>query len=87
MTVQDIQTALGFLKSGMLRPGEDMEAAHEICQRHEGEAPFDWVHALVHRIEGDRHNADYWYRRAGQTRHPGTIEEEWEIVRKTLVGD
>ena len=73
--------ALDHLKSGNFRMGDDVEKAHEICQSHEGEPMFDWIHALVHRIEGDDWNAGYWYRRAGRDRHPGTIEEEWQAVR------
>lgn len=38
------------------------------------------VHAYLHRVEGDRANADYWYRRAGTTRPSGTQEEEWELL-------
>ncbi len=37
-----------------------------------------WVHAYLHRKEGDTWNADYWYRRAGQTRPNISLEEEWE---------
>ena len=78
--------ALELLKAGDFLAGSQMEEAHEICQSHEGEPEFDWVHALVHRIEGDDWNADYWYRRAGQLRHPGTIEEEWEAIRAAFYG-
>ena len=73
--------ALELLGSGGLKPGAEMEAAHEICQQHEGKPLFDWVHALIHRIEGDDGNAAYWYRRAGKTRHEGSREEEWRIIR------
>ncbi|MBS1529753.1 MAG: hypothetical protein JSU01_05570 [Bacteroidetes bacterium] len=37
-----------------------------------------WVHAYLHRKEGDIWNADYWYRRAGKTRPDLSLEEEWE---------
>ena len=37
-----------------------------------------WVHAYLHRKEGDIWNADYWYRRAGKTRPNISIDEEWE---------
>ncbi|HEY9001964.1 MAG TPA: hypothetical protein VIM89_11470 [Mucilaginibacter sp.] len=37
-----------------------------------------WVHAYLHRKEGDIWNADYWYNRAGQTRPNLSLEEEWE---------
>ena len=40
--------------------------AHEIVQQHEGDARADWIHAVLHRIEGDLGNARYWYRRCGQ---------------------
>ena len=37
-----------------------------------------WVHAYLHRKEGDTWNADYWYRRAGKSRPDISLEEEWE---------
>ncbi|MDP5220064.1 hypothetical protein Q5Y75_22935 [Ruegeria sp. 2205SS24-7] len=72
--------ALEMLKTGGLKPGPKLDRAHEICQDHEGELAFDWIHALVHRIEGDDGNADYWYRRAGKTRYPGSISDEWQAI-------
>jgi hypothetical protein len=36
-----------------------------------------WVHAYLHRKEGDTGNADYWYRRAGQRRPAVSLQEEW----------
>jgi len=42
------------------------------------------VHALVHWIEGDDENTAYWYRRADKTRHSGSIEEEWQIIRMVV---
>jgi hypothetical protein len=43
---------------------QDWAAAHDIAQRHEGDATADWLHAVLHKIEGDDGNARYWYRRA-----------------------
>ena len=44
-----------------------------------------WVHAYLHRKEGDTWNADYWYRRAGKSRPDISLEEEWEhLVLKFL---
>jgi hypothetical protein len=37
-----------------------------------------WVHAYLHRKEGDLGNADYWYRKARQTRPDLSLEQEWE---------
>jgi hypothetical protein len=43
---------------------QDWAAAHDIAQRHEGDATADWLHAVLHKMEGDDGNARYWYRRA-----------------------
>ena len=40
--------------------------------------PSAWVHAYLHRKEGDTWNADYWYGRAGKTRPAVSLDEEWE---------
>lgn len=76
-----ILEALDGLKAGGLKPGPEMEKAHEICQENEGMPLFDWLHALVHRIEGDDGNAAYWYRRAHRTRHSGSVADEWQAIR------
>jgi hypothetical protein len=39
------------------------EEAHAATQRHEGDAAADWLHAVLHKIEGDADNSRYWYRR------------------------
>ena len=45
------------------------DEAHAIAQAHEGEPLADWLHAVLHKIEGDAGNARYWYRRAGRMAH------------------
>jgi hypothetical protein len=45
----------------------DWKAAHEIVQQEEEDATSCWIHAVLHKIEGDAGNARYWYRRAGQS--------------------
>ena len=44
-----------------------------------------WVHAYLHRKEGDIGNADYWYRRANKKRPDTTLDEEWESIVKALL--
>lgn len=44
-----------------------------------------WVHAYLHRKEGDIWNADYWYRKAGKERPGITLKEEWEMIVKALL--
>ncbi|RXK58892.1 hypothetical protein ESA94_16015 [Lacibacter luteus] len=44
-----------------------------------------WVHAYLHRKEGDIGNADYWYRRAGKVRPTVSLQQEWETIVKALL--
>jgi len=43
------------------------DEAHAIAQRHEGDSAADWLHAVLHKIEGDVENSHYWYRRTVHT--------------------
>lgn len=75
--------ALWWLREGGLAMGAGWEKAHELCQMAEGEPANDLVHALVHWIEGDLPNRDYWYRRAGQ-RPASDIAGEWARIDAQL---
>ena len=44
-----------------------------------------WVHAYLHRKEGDIWNADYWYKKAEQVRPNLSLEEEWEQIVLRLI--
>jgi hypothetical protein len=63
----------------------DWAAAHESAQ---GDATADsaWVHAYLHRREGDIGNAAYWYRRAGRPVSTCGLEAEWEQIAGELLG-
>jgi hypothetical protein len=62
----------------------EWEKAHEIAQDVDG-ADGAWVHAYLHRKEGDEGNALYWYRRARRAVATGDSRLEWEgIVREML---
>ena len=41
-------------------------AAHELVQKYEDDATAAWIHAVLHKMEGDLGNASYWYRRANR---------------------
>lgn len=45
------------------------------------------IHAYLHRKEGDQWNADYWYRRAGETKPDLSLEEEWVLLCRRFSGD
>ncbi|WP_421723919.1 hypothetical protein [Bauldia sp.] len=57
----------------------DWDRAHKIVQADEGELAA-WVHAYLHRVEGDLPNATYWYRRAGKPVSDASHEEEWNLI-------
>ena len=53
----------------------DWQAAHLVAQDHEGEPLANWLHAIVHRMEGDLGNAGYWYARCGRRLRPDVPTE------------
>ena len=60
------------------------DAAHELAQAQD-DAEGAWVHAWLHRIEGDLANAEYWYQRARrQSRRDDTRDEGLEIARALI---
>jgi hypothetical protein len=61
------------------------DQAHKIVQDEAGKDAA-WVHAYLHRVEGDLGNAGYWYRQAGQPVAKDTLEAEWERITAALGG-
>ncbi len=58
--------------------------AHELIQDN-SDKNSAWIHAYLHRKEGDFYNADYWYRKARKNRPQVTLEDEWEDIAKALL--
>lgn len=63
----------------------DWDRAHELAQA-AGGRDGAWVHAYLHRKEGDEGNAGYWYARAGRPAASGDLAVEWEAIARALVG-
>lgn len=57
----------------------DWDKAHKIAQEN-GSSDAAWVHAYLHRKEGDEWNAGYWYSRAGKSKSSDSFEKEWEQI-------
>jgi hypothetical protein len=53
-----------MLKAIELALGGEWDAAHRIVQQYEADTTAAWIHAVLHKIEGDLDNSRYWYRRA-----------------------
>ncbi len=62
----------------------DWKLAHEIAQDIDDRTGA-WVHAYLHRREGDAANAAYWYRRAGQPIATGTLDDERDRIASALL--
>ncbi len=63
----------------------DWEAAHRVAQDIDS-ADGAWIHAYLHRKEGDDSNAAYWYRRAAKPVARSPLAEEWEDIATALLG-
>ena len=63
----------------------DWDRAHGCAQQREGDPSCDWVHAYLHRVEGDLGNAGYWYRRAGKPVANGPLPAEWDTIAAALL--
>jgi len=67
--------------------GGDWQGAHEIAQKYEQDEHASWLHAVVHRMEGDLSNARYWYARCGRTlREQLTTQDELREIAAALDG-
>jgi hypothetical protein len=62
----------------------DWKRAHESAQQDEGPAG-SWVHAYLHRKEGDSSNAGYWYGRAHKVPSKNSLEQEWVAITESLL--
>jgi len=62
----------------------DWDMAHRVAQDIE-DASGAWVHAYLHRKEGDETNAAYWYRQAGKEMARHALEEEWAEIALALL--
>ena len=57
-----------LLRAVELALAGDWNAAHQLVQQYEDETAA-WIHAVLHKMEGDLGNARYWYRRANRMDH------------------
>ena len=74
----------GPLRALWLDAAGRWDEAHAAAQA-AGGADGAWVHAYLHRKEGDEMNAGYWYARAGQPAATGGLAAEWEAITRALL--
>ncbi len=93
-TLEEFQSSLARLKPPIglstaltalwFAANNDWYKAHELADKHEDHGGA-WVHAYLHRLEGDEWNARYWYRRANQPFFKGSFQDEWKHISQTLL--
>jgi hypothetical protein len=77
---RDLLQAIDLALSG------EWDAAHRIVQKYE-DGTACWIHAVLHKIEGDQDNSQYWYRRAGKLEHfSDQSKMELAEIRKEVAG-
>jgi len=77
-TVTPVLAALWWAKKG------NWDKAHKLVQDESGQQAA-WVHAYLHRVEGDLANASYWYRQARKPICDAPLETEWAAIVETLL--
>lgn len=90
MTMEEFESAdrgqlKGLLLALRLDAEGDWQGAHAVAQEID-DRDGAWVHGYLHRREGDRMNAAYWYRRAGRPAATGELRAEWETIVRDLLG-
>ncbi len=63
----------------------DWDRAHRVVQD-EDTREAAWVHAYLHRVEGDLGNAGYWYRQAAKPAATDSLQAEWQRIAAALLG-
>ena len=58
-----------LLKAVELALAGDWDAAHNLVQQYESNSTASWIHAVLHKMEGDLANSRYWYRHADRLDH------------------
>ena len=62
----------------------DWHQAHKLAQAQD-DAAGAWVHAYLHRVEGDLSNAKHWYRRADKPECRTELKAEWRVIADALL--
>jgi len=73
------------LRALWLDAADDWDGAHDALQGQPDGNGSAWVHAYLHRVEGDLPNADGWYRRARKPASSAPLPQEWEEIARALL--
>ncbi len=79
-----VDTWSDALKALWYDANDDWHTAHTHAQA-QADSEGSWVHAYLHRKEGDPSNAAYWYRHAGRPVATGSLSGEWDAIAQALL--
>jgi hypothetical protein len=65
---------------------DDWERAHQIVMAHD-DRDCAWVHAYLHRREGDLPNARWWYNESKRPVATGSLDNEWSAIVRALLNE
>jgi len=68
-----------------MEAGDDWDGAHDALQGQPDLNGSAWVHAYLHRVEGDIPNANHWDKRAQTLPSSASLPEEWEEIARALI--
>jgi hypothetical protein len=85
-SIQPPKNLSPYLESLWYDAKGDWDKAHLIIQDI-ADKNASWIHAYLHRKEGDIWNADYWYQKAGKKRPGFTLDEEWDQLVRTFLAE
>jgi len=72
-----------YIQALELEKSNNWNASHELIQPY-STMEACWIHAYLHRVEGDLGNASYWYSRAGKKMPSHSLKTEWEELFKYM---
>lgn len=73
-----------YIKALWYDANDNWDKAHKLIQDI-NDKNASWIHAYLHRKEGDASNADYWYNKAGKSRPSISLNMEWEQIVSALL--
>lgn len=75
-----------LLRAVELALAGEWDAAHNVVQQYEDDPTAAWIHAVLHKIEGDPGNSRYWYRHARQLEHIGDEPRaELSVIKEEIL--
>jgi hypothetical protein len=85
LSIMDIALKNQLIKAVKLAKAGEWDASHRIVQDY-NDATACWIHALLHKIEGDKSNSLYWYARCNASfEEHADLSQELDAIENSLI--